>query len=289
MNLSNPELANRGVMAWETTRFYAVTYLIAVLITIVAWEMLGCLKVWEWYTCAAICLAVLALSWVVRSMHPRFWAGLFVGMSSAILISCTYNSYIMAQVGGRFLAPLIGFKLMAMSMAVAPPRPTWTGYAVISLCGLIPVLFFLFLPAALRPGISALEPWHSLLYAVIAAVLLRQRLKAMELEKSLVTVKIQKHAMNELAQIMLALRDLTNTPLQAIDLTAALLEKGHLSSEVAAAHLQAAIAKLRELSHTLESYEGQVDWQVASPSFTAKRLLREKTRGNWLSKDSKKD
>jgi hypothetical protein len=289
MNLSNPEPANLGGMAWETTRHYAVTYLVGLLIAIVGWTVLGGLQVWEWYICAAICLAVVALSGVVKSMPPRFWAWLFVGMSGAILLACIYNSYLMAQVGGRFLAPLIGFKLMAMAMAVAPPRPTWTGYTVIGLCGLLPVLFLVFLPGALRPGISVLEPWHTLLYTVIAAFLLRQRLKAIELEKSLATVQAQKHAMDELAQIMLALRDLTNTPLQAIDLTAALLEKGHLSSEAAAAHLQAAIAKLRDLSHTLESYEGQIDWQIATPSFTAKCLLGDKARRNRLSTYSKRD
>lgn len=89
-------------------------------------------------------------------------------------------------------------------------------------------------------------------------------------------VKAERRALDDLARIFLGLRDLTNTPIQSIELTSRLLETEHLTPIEGAQHLERSLIRLRELSQILTSYERDVNWEETRPSFDAMTLLRNK-------------
>src|SRR5262249_40252181 len=150
----------------------------------------------------------------------------------------------------------IGNKMVAFAVAVIAPMPVAIGYAVIAACALHPLLeYFVLIPAELRRNVLTPEPWSSVMIAVIAVAIYRHRVKEGILERAATRATGQKEAAEDLARKFLAIRDLSNTPLQTIGLAIALLRKEHPDAARLARVFQDCYDTLGELNELLAAYE----------------------------------
>lgn len=194
--------------------------------------------------------------------------------SAAIFGAGSYTVNTLAASGVNFEA-FAAYKIMAIAVAIIAPYPIWLGYFIILLSGTLPLLHFFMLPTELHRFFSIQEPWYSLLYAVLGLIILIYRHKSLRLEQRMARIAAEKNALSELAAILLMLRDLTNTPLQSLEITSYLLKEGQMNPKEGSAHLERALVRLRELTRELSLYGHHVDWSQTGASFDAIKRLRQ--------------
>ena len=112
-----------------------------------------------------------------------------------------------------------------------------------------------------------------ILYGLIASFILRHRLRSIALERKVAQMSAERKALNDVARIFLGMRDLTNSPLQAVEITSKLLASGHLTQQEASEHLEKSMIRLREVSELLTVYERNIDWNQTDSSFDAIKSL----------------
>ena len=152
-----------------------------------------------------------------------------------------------------------GYKLVALATAIIAPAPAWVGLSIIAACAVAPIIHYFALPVEIQRVFVVQEPWYTLICSIIAFFVLRHRLRELQLERALTRISAEKQAVDNIAKVFLFLRDITNSPLQSIEITALLLKKSRIEQVTAARHLEQALARLRELSQTLSSYQKNAD------------------------------
>lgn len=151
--------------------------------------------------------------------------------------------------------PYGGFKLMAMGIAIVAPFPYRNGFIAIFLCALIPVLMHVTVLKPLQSKIPLPEPGIAVVACVVALCGLVFRLRGIKIERENARLRAEKENLNEFSRILLVLRDLTNTPLQVIELTTQLMKSGQISPEEAAEHLHVSVEKLTLISDLLSKHQ----------------------------------
>lgn len=262
--------------AQRTARANVAFVLLASALVSASWLIFHSLSFTPWL----LPLIVSALSVVAL----QFWRNFPVPISillhfmsySAAMIANVMMNLRLAESRVHF-EPFNAFKYSAIAVVILAPVPTWVGYATIGLCAIAPLtVFAMFVPPEIRAAFPVQEPWSTLVVACLAAVALHFRLKGLELERSMARLKAERRALNDLARIFLGLRDLTNTPLQTIELSTRLLESGKLSGMEGSAYIRRSLVHLRELSEILALHEHDVDWSHTESSFDASILLNER-------------
>ncbi len=233
---------------------------------------------WHWLVTAIVCsIAYVALR---RNTNVRtaFSALLISIVSFGILISTTVTNFQLAGTVYPFEA-FGGLKLLALTIGLIAAHPLWLGALLIGLCGLTPILLYYFaLPADRVSTLSVQEPFITLIYAFLAAVLYYHRLKTIRLERELIRVQSEKKALDDLTQIFLSLRDLANTPLQALKITQHLLKSGILQPEHAAEKIELIMKNFEQLTTALNTFAARAKCDPKDSSFDSIAILNEKLK-----------
>jgi hypothetical protein len=178
---------------------------------------------------------------------------------------------VMAHSGVRF-EPFIGFKLFALTMALLGPPSLVLGMGGIVVCAVLPVLeYALWLPDV-RLNIPTPEPGTTLLYSALAAVLLLHRQAQMRTHREAVRAQAKTAALERMARKFLAVRDLTNSPLQSVEATVGLLMARHPESRVPLERIARQLERLQGLSVVLSRYEPR-EWTPGDGSFDPLAVL----------------
>ena len=74
--------------------------------------------------------------------------------------------------------------------------------------------------------------------------------------------------------MLLAVRDFSNTPLQTLYLTTALLRYRHRNDSELLERMDRSLARLRELNDIMSRYETQVGWKDGDESLDAAAVLQ---------------
>jgi hypothetical protein len=122
------------------------------------------------------------------------------------------------------------------------------------------LLRYLALPDALQRRFPIGEPWTILIYAVFAMALLVYRAHRIALARRMLRIRTESIATQRLARAFLALRDFTNTPLQTIELAAAILRKQHPELGPTLDRIDRSVDRLYRLNNTFSVYESQIEW-----------------------------
>lgn len=261
---------------WRSARTLSFLLATVSVVSIVGWYLKQGSSYWQWYLAALTTIFFSVIVNRYRDMPSWVCSTIFLITAAIGLFASTLTSYELATNGVKAVA-FAGCKLLPIATAIIAPSPVWIGFLVISVSGVVPVFLYYFaysLPV--REALAIQEPWYTLIYAVVAFFVLRHRLKGIQLERTMSRLKAERRAIDDLARIFLGLRDLTNTPLQSIELTARLLKTGHLTGLEGSMHLDQSLIRLRELSQVLSSYEKDVNWDRMPTSFNAVALLEEK-------------
>jgi hypothetical protein len=171
------------------------------------------------------------------------------------------------------------YKVLALLIAVLAPSPQWIGYVLLSLCLFIPPLQVLLVTPEI--GNATREPWPTIEITTAAIFILRHQLMTRAKIAATIEMKAQEKSRIDFSEAAGALRDLTNTPLQSLDLLAEMLNAGEVAGPEASAHLRAANYRLNEVMLLLNERASDASRNVGSPdSF---EILRKKmSRSNQI-------
>ncbi|HYO59524.1 hypothetical protein [Archangium sp.] len=176
---------------------------------------------------------------------------------------------------GLIWVPMTGHRLVMLSIGVLAPTGMWFGGGLIAAFALEAVVLWYALGLGGHPGVrSPWEPWVTLIYGGVALSMLAYRVRSHNVELKLREARAEAEALERLARLFLAVRDATNTPLQTLELSIALLRRRSPESEPTAATMERAVQRLRSLAQRLGSVDPLLVWREGDESFDADAMLQ---------------
>lgn len=169
----------------------------------------------------SVCLVLL----VVTRDRPRRWVGstVFLVDMAAILAALSWTDGVLAHADPRWY-PFDAHKLGALTVALLAPPTVWVGLAAIAGFTVVPLLELHAWEPDVRARFSA-APWATVAYGAFACGVYAVQIRRYALLRRAARAEAEAAALERFARMMLAVRDLANTPLQTVELTAALLRR----------------------------------------------------------------
>ncbi|WP_395834302.1 hypothetical protein [Archangium violaceum] len=177
---------------------------------------------------------------------------------------------------GLVWVPMTGHRLVMLALGVLAPTGLWLGGGLIAAFALETVVLWYALGLGQHPGVRApWEPWVTLVYGGVALAMLAYRVRSHTIELKLREARTEAEALERLARLFLVVRDATNTPLQTLELSLALLRKNNPEcSPRTLATMERALERLRALFQRLGIADPLVVWREGDESFDADVMLR---------------
>jgi hypothetical protein len=151
-------------------------------------------------------------------------------------------------------------KLSVLTLAIIAP-PGWPiGMVAISLFVGSALLHHMMLADAIRARMSAGEPFGIIAYGVFALVVLGFKQRGYALRSELEHERSEKVAMERVARVSMALRDLANTPVQTLELVRQRLLTEDPQLRTQTERMGRALERLRRLNDILAPYQSAVVW-----------------------------
>ena len=241
------------------------------------WPVAG-VTVWQWAQAVAVQACALAVLLSIRE-RPE-WVDDVLGyvVTASILLAFWVTNGELAYSTDRF-SSFAGVKLAMLAVGVFAPAEWRLGIPVLaSLTLLAPVEYATWSPDA-RTNVALPEPWGTAAFGsiCIGLFLFRGRLAKARLDAA--RSHAEAAAAERFARKLLAIRDLANSPMQAIELDVAILRAGHADRDWLATSMERALARLRELNAVLASYEADVSWRPGDVAFDPLELLQRRAQG----------
>jgi hypothetical protein len=226
------------------------------------------------FAAGALQLALGALLWARRARPSLAQAG-------AASVACTlltlpaqwYSMSVFASMlEARPWTPFQGMKLLSILIALIGPEIPLVIVTDVLLLISSSLIQYLTFPAAVRAHFAFDEPGATLMYGGMALLLFYYRWRRHEAARQVARAEAQSASLQQLARVFLAVRDLTNTPLQTLQVCVELLARRIPRIGPELPRMQRSLARLRELDGILSRYESQVEWRDGE-SFDARRIL----------------
>lgn len=220
-------------------------------------------------------LGVLGILFARRSrLTPALINGSFVAGVLPFLPIFALAEYFMVGTG-LIWVPMTGHRLVMLAIGVLAPTGLWLGGGLLAAFALEAVVLWFSLGLGSHPGVrSPWEPWVTLIYGSVALTMLAYRVRSHRIELKLREARAEAEALERLARLFLAVRDATNTPLQTLELSIALLRHRSPGSEPTTAAMERAVQRLRSLMQRLGSVDPLLVWREGDESFDADAMLR---------------
>jgi hypothetical protein len=215
----------------------------------------------------AVSASILLLA-VLRRRPPRLAAGNALFLASLVpTVALVWLIDDGRAAEGLRWVPYEPTKLSALTLALLAPPSLWVGAIAILMFVGSGLAHHLVLSDAIRARMASAEPWALISYGVFALVLLGFRYRRRELQAELEHERADRLALERVADVALALRDLANTPVQTIELIRHELSAHDERTAVLAGHMHNALDQLSRLSSLLSRYAQAVSWNTRSASF----------------------
>lgn len=213
---------------------------------------------------AVVSLSLLAYLVATRKRPSRRSADWILFVLWVALIAVTIATQRLLLDVGRPFIPFLGQKIFVVVLALVAASRFWFGLSLIVFTTLsVFVAYYAFEMGANEAYISMIEPWVILIYAIIAGVTLVLREQRLVRSLRLRQAESESTALHRRADLLFALRDQFNTPLQALVLREQQLAQR--CSPAMAERLHTAISQLIVLSRQLVTFDlPSVDVPVAS-------------------------
>jgi hypothetical protein len=263
----------------EPRRAFSVT-LVAAILTIVGMSL--DLTFWRtkmhatphWhFVSAAASVFVIGLVFALRATGRQWIASTSFVVINAITEVAVWRASTVLALGSVGWVPFQTEKLGALTVAaLAPPSP-WAGALSIGLFVGSALVHFASFDPIVRARLLA-EPWATLAYGVFGLLLYIYRLHALSTERKIAELRAARRAVEHVSRMLLAVRDFSNTPLQTLYLTTALLRSRRTSDSELLDRMDRSLARLRELNEIMSGYESQVGWRDGEESLDAAATLQ---------------
>jgi PAS domain S-box-containing protein len=175
---------------------------------------------------------------------------------------------------GPDLRPFDGYKLVPFGVAFLAPEALWVGVGVIAASAILSLAQLFTWPASFRAHVPASEPWVTLLACAGALIVLLHRRRELGIQREAVRIGTKTAAAERFLRKFLAVRDLTNSPVQAIEATVSVLQARHADSTPQLERISRQLDRLRKLSTVLLHYEPQM-WKPEDESFDPLKVLQD--------------
>jgi hypothetical protein len=176
---------------------------------------------------------------------------------------------------GLVWVPMTGHRLVMLALGVLAPTSLWLGGVLIGALALEAAVLWYALGLGTHPGVrSPWEPWVTLIYGGVALAVLAYRVRSFHIELRLREARAKAEALERLARLFLAVRDATNTPLQTLELSIALLQRRHPECASTTQTMARAVQRLRSLAQRLGIADPLVVWREGDESFDAETVLQ---------------
>jgi hypothetical protein len=167
----------------------------------------------------------------------------------------------------NYWVPFEPSKLSVLTLAMIAP-PGWaTGLVGILLFVGSSLLHQLFFPSVLRAHEATSEPFGIIAYGTFSLLLLGFRQRGLAVREELARARAERLALERLARVAIALRDLANTPVQILELVRQELLIVAPELRVHTDRMRRALAQLRRLNEVLLPYEPTVTWDRSGHAF----------------------
>jgi hypothetical protein len=213
-------------VAEATCRIARITTLLAaigLLLNAVFWKTVMGRMFWGAVASVAVSSVLFAVLFVLRS-RPREWIG-----TSALLLNNTVavaalwvSDDLLWQTSASW-TPFDVQRLAALTMALLAPPRIWLGVFTIAQPTAASLAEYWLLNPNARARLPINALWIAAVYGVFAFALYAHLLRAREMERRAARAQADRLAMERFTQMLLALRDLANTPLQTMELTMGML------------------------------------------------------------------
>jgi hypothetical protein len=158
-------------------------------------------------------------------------------------------------------------KLSALTIAMIAP-PGWaTGLAGIGMFVGSALIHNCLVSEAVRARMAAGEPYGILAYGAFSLVLLGFKQRGHGMRDELARARAEKLALERVARVAIALRDLANTPVQTLELVRHELMLDAPWLHVQQQRMGRALAQLRKLNDVLMQYQNAVNWDDKGHAF----------------------
>jgi hypothetical protein len=207
--------------------------------------------------------------------RPREWLGsaVFVANNAAILAALWTQDALLAPSAPAW-TPFDAQKLGALTIALFAPPRVWVGLASIAGFVLVPLVEYFGWDPEVRARLSPGTPWAVVAYGLFACGLFALQVRRRALQRRAAEAEAEAAALERFARMVLAVRDMANTPLQTMTLSVELLRsRGNHDSELVD-RMGRACARLVEVARALEAFDGTAPWTRSDQAFDALEVLR---------------
>lgn len=285
--MDNPLALDDNRLAARSVRYYAAVTLSLLPLSLIIRINAKLPVTWIWY----LALASAVFSFLITSKLPRlkvkYCAALNIFMALCALLSASQTA-VQAAEKNLPIAYFAIYKVTAVIIALLAPFPYYVGYVVLSFCLLIPPVQTLLISPEIIPASGGYEPWVTMCYALAAFLVLHHRLDTLKLHANLIESQTKEKNLQDFADVAMALRDLTNTPLQSLDLLIELLREEKISQKQASELLSRTTYRLRELMQVLSEQQKKIARQQLQQSMNSMDIIRQ-TFGSINNYGKKKD
>jgi hypothetical protein len=124
-----------------------------------------------------------------------------------------------------------------------------------------------------RAHLAVEEPWATIAFGAFAFGIFLYRTRMLRLEHEAMLAHAEAESLRRLARVSLAVRDLSNTPLQTLRLSTELLRRHDTESAARIDQMERALSRLEELERVLVRYEARTQWRPGDESFDPLAVL----------------
>lgn len=164
--------------------------------------------------------------------------------------------------------------VVSMTFAVLTPPRAAMSLAVIGTFSMENLVLYWTARESHLWRVNGWQPWSNLLAAACLALLALYRAHRERREIAMLVEVEQAAAFQRLMRMYLAVRDLVNTPLQTLRVSASVLATRHPEERDVTATMERAVQRLEELNRVLTPAASTVEWPLGGESFDPLALLR---------------
>ncbi len=199
--------------------------------------------------------------------------------SFAFLVNNSVISLALWVTSGHFAAavdhwvPFQASKLAVLTVALLAPAELYVGVTTILIFTIPPLVKLWTFSPAVRSKLPVGEPFAMVAFGAFALFLLAYRLRRHALEVELLKSHAEAVALEASAGRFLAIRDMANTPLQTLEINAALLADVS-EARPYADRIRRSVARLREWHGMLDAESARVRWSPEQEGFDPVEVMK---------------
>jgi hypothetical protein len=266
---------DRARTAWKSAKLSAIATIVGMPIDLMAGRGANDVYVPWWPNVAAMAVAFvfLVFLWARRRRPSAAIAQALFLANAGVIIAALWMTNAAYATSAK---PWVPFEANKLGMVIVAMLATevWVGIVGILAYAAAPFVQMTTLDERAWSTFALAEPWATVAFGVFSGLLLAHQLRRIALEREIARARAEVAATQHAARIVLAVRDLSNTPLQTIALSTALARAKHPDLEPILRPVDRSLERLKELDETFRKHEAAMDWSSGGGSFDAPEWLR---------------